>query len=45
LKQETLTADIFMGEGENADAATTVEARMIAKVFILMYGMVVRRQG
>lgn len=37
IPSKTLTADIFIGEGEKADAATTVEARMIAVVFMVAY--------
>jgi hypothetical protein len=36
-----LTVDIFIGEGEKAEAATTVEAMIKAVVFMLFVDMLV----
>lgn len=37
FKLNSLTAAVFIGEGEKADAATTVDARIRAVVFMVIF--------
>ena len=44
-KLNSLTAAIFIGEGEKADAATTVDARIRAVVFMMKFNVMSIHNG